>query len=172
MKSPVSCRCSHLSKALITPLQARLASSIRSHSLSSPALRLTQVSHSALFVTPHLLTHLVLSSFQIYRAFSQNSVTKMPPIDKPVPGVKYDIVFIGGGSGGSAGSVCFTPVSTHVQELNTSCVASCLTLWRKDSPYRGIRKARRYLRKRWWVSPFWWFAYAHMRLAQAACRRR
>jgi hypothetical protein len=102
------CRCSHLSKALITPLQAfRLASSIRSHSLSSPALRLTQVSHCALFVTPHLLTHLVLSS-QIYRAFSQNSVTKMPPIDKPVSGEKYDIVFIGGGSGGSAGSVCFT----------------------------------------------------------------
>ena|SRR6266576_3629597 len=110
MNPPVSvCRCRHLSKALITPLQAlRLASSIRSHSLSSPALRLTQVSRSTLFVTPHLLTHLVLSSFQIYRAFSQNSVTKMPPIDKPVPGEKYDIVFIGGGSGGSAGSVCFT----------------------------------------------------------------
>ncbi|KAI0032360.1 glutathione-disulfide reductase [Vararia minispora EC-137] len=28
----------------------------------------------------------------------------MPPIDKPTPGEKYDIVFIGGGSGGSAGS--------------------------------------------------------------------
>jgi hypothetical protein len=106
MNPPVSaCRCSHLRKALITPLQAvRLASSIRSRSLSSPALRLNQVYHSALFVTPHVLTHLV----QIYRAFSQNSATKMPPIDKPVPGEKYDIVFIGGGSGGSAGSVCFT----------------------------------------------------------------
>jgi glutathione reductase (NADPH) len=32
----------------------------------------------------------------------------MPPIEKPIPGEKYDIVFIGGGSGGSAGSVCFT----------------------------------------------------------------
>jgi hypothetical protein len=48
-----------------------------------------------------------------------------------------------------------SPVSTHVQELTTSCVASRLTLWRKDGPYRGIRKARRYLRKRWWVSFFW-----------------
>ncbi|KAI0259914.1 glutathione-disulfide reductase [Gloeopeniophorella convolvens] len=28
----------------------------------------------------------------------------MPPIDKPTPGEKYDIVYIGGGSGGSAGS--------------------------------------------------------------------
>ncbi|THH05714.1 hypothetical protein EW146_g9827, partial [Bondarzewia mesenterica] len=28
----------------------------------------------------------------------------MPPIDKPVEGEKYDIVFIGGGSGGTAGS--------------------------------------------------------------------
>ena len=37
----------------------------------------------------------------------------MPPIDHPVPGAKYDIVFIGGGSGGSAGSVCFTRL-THV----------------------------------------------------------
>ena len=63
-------------------------------------------------------------------------------------------------------------ISTHVQELNTSCVASCLALWRKDSPYRGIRKARRYLRERWWVSLFLWFAYVHMRLAQAASRRR
>ena len=29
----------------------------------------------------------------------------MPPIEKPTPDEKYDIVFIGGGSGGSAGSV-------------------------------------------------------------------
>jgi hypothetical protein len=121
------CRC-----ALITPLQAlSLASSIRSR--SSPALRLSQVSHSALFVTRHSLTRLV--PFQIQRAFSQNSVTKMPPIEKPVSGEKYDIVFIGGGSGGSAGSVCFSRVSTHVQELTTSWVASCLAPWRKDSPH-------------------------------------
>jgi len=64
-------------------------------------------------------------------------------------------------------------VSTHVQELTTSCVASRLAPWRKDSHHRGIRKARRYLRKRWSVSLFWWFAYAHiLHLAQAACRRR
>jgi len=31
----------------------------------------------------------------------------MPPIEKPIDGEKYDIVFIGGGSGGSAGSVRF-----------------------------------------------------------------
>lgn len=31
----------------------------------------------------------------------------MPPIDKPDSGAKYDVVFIGGGSGGSAGSVCY-----------------------------------------------------------------
>lgn len=65
-----------------------------------------------------------------------------------------------------------SPVSTHVQELTTSCLASRLALWRKDSPHRGIGKARRYLRKRWWVSLFWWFAYAQMHLAKAACRRR
>lgn len=119
---------------------------------------------------PHLLTHLV----QIYRAFSQNSATKMPPIEKPVPGEKYDIVFIGGGSGGSAGSVCFTRLCSHsgTKLRHASCVASRLALWRKDRPHRGIRKAGRYLRKRWWVSLFWWFAYAHMRLAQAACRKR
>lgn len=111
MKYPV-CTCR---KALITPLQAlTLASPLfRSRSLSSPALRLAQVSYSALFVTPHVLTHLVLSSFQIYRAFSQNSVAKMPPIEKPVEGEKYDVVFIGGGSGGSAGSVCFTHLNSH-----------------------------------------------------------
>jgi hypothetical protein len=33
----------------------------------------------------------------------------MPPIDKPVSGETYDVVFIGGGSGGSAGSVCNAP---------------------------------------------------------------
>jgi hypothetical protein len=43
--------------------------------------------------------------FKIYRAFSHNSATRMPPIEKPIEGEKYDIVFIGGGSGGSAGSV-------------------------------------------------------------------
>ena len=32
----------------------------------------------------------------------------MPPIEKPTPDEKYDIVFIGGGSGGSAGSVSLT----------------------------------------------------------------
>lgn len=65
------------------------------------------------------------------------------------------------------------PLSTHVQELTTSWVASCLALWRKDSPHRGIRKARRYLRKRWWVSLFWRFAYArNMDLSQVACRKR
>ena len=108
MKYPVCT--SRLSKALITPLQTLTLASplLRSRSLISPALRLAQVSYSALFVTPHVLTHLVLSSFQIYRAFSQNSVAKMPPIEKPVEGEKYDVVFIGGGSGGSAGSVCFT----------------------------------------------------------------
>lgn len=49
---------------------------------------------------------------------------------------------------------CVSILSTHVQELTTSCVASGFALWRKNSPYRGIRKARRYLRKRWWVSLF------------------
>ncbi len=38
----------------------------------------------------------------------------MPPIEKPVPGEKYDVVFIGGGSGGSAGSVCYvSPVTSR-----------------------------------------------------------
>jgi hypothetical protein len=118
----------------------------------SPVLSCYQT-HSGIAICPFRhtsFTHPVISSLQIYRAFSQNSVTKMPPIEKPVPGAKYDIVFIGGGSGGSAGSVCFKPsLLIHVAELTTSCVASRLALWRKDSPYRGIREARRYLRKRW-----------------------
>ena len=34
----------------------------------------------------------------------------MPPIERPVSGEKYDVVYIGGGSGGSAGSVCFSSI--------------------------------------------------------------
>ena len=51
---------------------------------------------------------LTRSSWQVYRAFSHTSVPRMPPIEKPAPGEKYDVVFIGGGSGGSAGSVRLT----------------------------------------------------------------
>jgi hypothetical protein len=112
------------SKALITPFQA-LASSIssstssllRSQSLSSPALRLAQVS---LFPLRHTsFAHLFVSSLQIHRAFSQNSITKMPPIERPISGEKYDVVFIGGGSGGSAGSVCIIYVYSR---STTYCV--------------------------------------------------
>ncbi|KAI0318414.1 glutathione-disulfide reductase [Amylostereum chailletii] len=46
----------------------------------------------------------VLRLAQISRAFGTTTPTTMPPIAKPTPGEKYDIVFIGGGSGGSAGS--------------------------------------------------------------------
>ncbi len=64
------------------------------------------------------------------------------------------------------------PASTHVQSFTAPCVAPRFALWREDCPHRGIRKTRRYLRKRWWVSFLWWFAYAHIRPVQAACRRR
>ena len=95
-------------RTLIAPFKALASSSplLRSH---SPALRLAQVSHVALFVTPHSLIS-ILSSIQIHRAFSQNSIKKMPPIERPVSGEKYDVVYIGGGSGGSAGSVCFSSI--------------------------------------------------------------
>ncbi|KAI0303509.1 glutathione reductase [Multifurca ochricompacta] len=44
----------------------------------------------------------------------------MPPIEKPIPGEKYDIVFIGGGSGGSAGSACTTWHASHIYMLISS----------------------------------------------------
>ena len=103
------------SRTLIAPFQA-LASSLSSSSLRSPALRLAQVTSWPFRHTS--FAHLIHSSFQIHRAFSQNSITKMPPIEKPISGEKYDVVFIGGGSGGSAGSVCF------------SCICSCSGAYR------------------------------------------
>jgi len=42
----------------------------------------------------------------------------MPPIGKPTPGEKYDVVFIGGGSGGSAGSV---RLAQRVCCVNANC---------------------------------------------------
>lgn len=72
---------------------------LRSQSLSTPARRLAQVRDVAVVIR-HVPT-----IFKIYRAFSHNSATRMPPIEKPIEGEKYDVVFIGGGSGGSAGSV-------------------------------------------------------------------
>src|SRR6266851_7838129 len=89
------------------------------------------------------------SSFKIYRAFSHNSAARMPPIEKPIPSEKYDIVFIGGGSGGSAGSVChpsYVVVSTSYRNVH---IASRVALWCQDSNHRGIRKTRRHLRERW-----------------------
>ena len=61
---------------------------------------------------------LTRSSWQVYRAFSHTPVPGMPPIDKPPQGAKYDIVFIGGGSGGSAGSVCLI---RHVRRVYANC---------------------------------------------------
>ena len=82
-----------------------------SSSLSVPVPSCSQTrSGITLCPSSHLITHRFVSSLQIYRAFSQTSITKMPPIERPISGEKYDVVFIGGGSGGSAGSVCITRV--------------------------------------------------------------
>ena len=160
---------------LITPLQAlRLASCNSTSSLlSSPAIRLTQVSHSALFVTRHLLTHLVLSSFlPRYIEHSVRTLSQKCLPSRNQSQEKNMTLFLLAVAVEARPVQYVSPCFTHVQELTTSCVASRLALWRKDGPHRGIRKARWYLRKRRWVSLFWWFAYAHILLAQAACRRR
>ena len=63
--------------------------------------RLFQVGphHASLYALNHSLW-----AAQITRALSTGSSVKMPPVTKPGQ-EKYDIVFIGGGSGGVAGSV-------------------------------------------------------------------
>jgi hypothetical protein len=137
-------------KALITPLQAlRLASS----HLSSPATRLTQVSHSALFVIPHSLIHSLTLSFPPCR-YIEHSVRTLSRkcLPSTTQSQEQNMTLFSLVVAVEAQPVRYvSPVSTEVQELTTSSsrVASRLALWRKDRPHRRIRKARRYMRKRW-----------------------
>lgn len=53
---------------------------------------------------PALAAYTDSASSQIHRAFSTTTVIRMAPVSAP-KWEHYDIVFIGGGSGGVAGSV-------------------------------------------------------------------
>ncbi len=134
-----------------TPLQA-LASSIstssllRSQSLSSPALRLTQVSHPHSLVTPHLLTLSFTPSRYTERSVRTQSRKCLPLTNQSQE--KNMTSSILAAAAGDQQALYVSHSSTHVQTLTASRIASRLAPWREDCHHRGIRKARRYLRKR------------------------
>jgi hypothetical protein len=151
------------------PFQALASSPSLLRSSSSPALRLAQVPHSVHFrhTSPH---HILPPSRYIEHSVRTQSRKCLPSRDQSQVKSMTSSLLV---AAAEAQPVLYvSPVSTHVQALTASCVASRIALWREDCHHRRIRKTGWYLRKRWWVSLLWWSAHTHTHPAQAVCRRR
>ena len=137
------------SRTLITPFKA-LASSSHLLRSQSPALRLAQVSQ--LPFSSH-----VIRSYPYFLPFRYiehlvriQSKRCLPSRDQSqAKSMTWSILV----AAAEAQPVRYaSPLSTRVQAVTASCVASRCAPWREDCHHRGIGKTGRYLRKRWWVS--------------------